>query len=314
MAEVKATAHMLHSHHIHHVSGVVRQGLGSLLLPVCMDKSVIAVQAHHATPVPDGPELIVVQIPPHVTQCAAVGVRGDYRALRGFQQVPEALVPQVGYVRHHAQTLHPSHCLTAQVRQSRVRRPGPGGQGVGLIPGQHGGADPGGCQTMQTRQVLAQGHEALHPQKGIEATGGPGLRRFRSGANQPHRRALMKFLLCAGEHHLQPLWRRGGVSPSGIPPEGLSLAGAAPQRQHQPLHPAPAQPGQMMPLQHMGLPYQTAVCHIVKKVRMGVQYHGHSSCSAPFYAVSFLSTRFFQVGKIFLVSPQFPLDFSPGFL
>ena len=47
---------------------------------------------------------------------------------------------------------------------------------------------------------------------------------------------------------------------------------AVPQGQHQPLRAAPAEAVQVPPLQHPGLPRQTAAGHVIQKIGMSVQY------------------------------------------
>ena len=79
LAEVKATGYVLHTHDIRHMGGMPGQHLRRLLLRIGVDKSMVDVHPHHTTGVPDGPELIVRQVPPDIAQSAAVGVRCNHR-------------------------------------------------------------------------------------------------------------------------------------------------------------------------------------------------------------------------------------------
>ena len=251
---------MLHPHDLRHVSRVQGQRFHALALPFPVDERIVGVEPHHAAGVPDGPQLIVRQVPGHVAKGAAVGVGGDHHAALQPHHVPEAPLVQVGHVHHYACPAHVLHCLPPQSREAVGRVAArTGGQGVFLIPGEH--AHPGtesGVAVDPVQVLPCRGH-ALHAQKGVPlpgSTGCTGLRR------RPHHRqpgALGKLGPGAVHHLRRPLCYGAAVR---LFPECLSRR-RRPQREHHALHAAPAQIIQVMPLQHVGLAPEAAPRHII---------------------------------------------------
>ena len=235
----------------------------------------MGVQAHHAAAVPDGPELLVGEVSGDAAQGAAVGVGGDHRAAGQLQDLPKAGVVQVGDVDEHPQVLHPAECLPAQRGEALPGvLGGAGGEAVVLVPGQHPHPDAQGRQAVQRLQPLPHGLHALDGQEGVELPLRPGGLRLPGRADHRQPGALGELRLGAGEHDLQP---RPGVLPAGDAlPEGLPLSPAVPQGQDQPLDPAPAEAGQVAPLQHMVLAQEAAAGHVVKQVGMSVENHSHA--------------------------------------
>ena len=279
---------MLDAHDLRHMGGVAGQHLRRLPGRVRVDEGVVDIQPHYAAGVPDGPQLVVRQVPAHIAQAAAVGVGRDDRPPGQLHHIPKAPVVQVGHVHHHPQLPHPADRPPAQQGQPLFRVvPGAGGEGVFLVPGQH--ADPGAevVIAVDAAQVLSDGGHALHGQKGIHFSVSFGPLRLLCGVDDSQPRALRELRQGAGCHFLRP--GGIGVRPGHILPEGLALCRAGPQRQNHALHAAVAQAGQMMTLQYMVLPRQTPAGHIVEQIGMTVKNHGKT----PFrvYAPSTPPTR-----------------------
>ena len=248
----------------------------------------VDIQPHHAAGVPDGPQLVVCQVPADITQCPAVGVRGNDRPPGQLHHIPEPPVVQVGHVHHHPQLPHPADGPPAQQGQALLRvAPDTGGEKVLLIPGQHPDAGSEIVIAVDAAQVLPDGSHALHGQEGVHLSVSSGPLRLLRRADNGQPRTLRELCQGADGHFLRPCGV--GIRPRYIPPEGLALRRAGPQRQHHPLHAAVAQTAQVVPLQHVVLPRQTPAGHIVEQIGMSVKNHGKTSFHV--YAPSTPPTR-----------------------
>ena len=282
LAEVEAAAHMLHPHDLRHVDGVEGQGPGGLLPGLGVDKAVEGVQPHHAAGVPDAAQLVVGQVPAHIAQGTAVGVGCDHRPGGQVHHVPEAAVVQMGHVHHHPQFSHPAHRPASRLRQPRLKiASGSGGQGIGLVPGEH--PQPGALAVVPVHAggVPADGRHALHRQEGVDLARCPGSLCLRCGVDRADLRTFRQVCPGTGKYLMGAAQIGCRILPGGVLPERLSGT-AGPDGQHQPLHAAPPQPVQMVVLQHPPLPQQAPPGHIVQQIRMRVEYHKLPPfCSVP---------------------------------
>ena len=218
---------MLHAHDLRHVGGVKGQGPGCLPFRVLVDEVVVGVYAHHASAVPDGPQLLVGEIPGDIAQAAAVGVGSGHRAAGQSQDLPKAAVVQVGHVGEDSQVLHPPEGPAAQVRQAPGGvLGGPGGKAVLLVPGEHPQPEAQGGQAVQVLRAL-QGLHALDGQEGVNFSRRPGGLRLFGCADHRQPGALGKLRLGAGEQDLQTVG--GALRPGDSFPEGLALSPAIPE-------------------------------------------------------------------------------------
>ncbi len=252
------------------MGGVAGQHGRRLLPGIRVDKVVVHIDPHYAPGIPDGPKLIVRQVPADAAQSPAVGMGGDDRPLRQLHDVPEGAVAGVGHVRDDMQPLHPPDRFPSQSRQPLVRvRPGTGRQQVFLVPGQHPDPDSPAGVLLQPLQAVPHRLHALNHQKGkgfSRRLSGPGLRR-RLHRHQPG--TLRQFRPGAGHHLLRP--------PPAVPvrmgrPEAVRL------RRHPDGQPQAADvPGpqlfQVAALQNVVLPRQTAAGHVKQQVGMSVENH-----------------------------------------
>ena len=114
------------------------QGPGGLLPGLIVDEAVEGIEPHHAAGVPDGPQLIVRQVPGHphrARQLEWEAITGPAARSTTSQKPPSfrwdtsTAIPSLP---------HPAHGPAARLRQPRLRiAPGACCQGVGLVPGEH---------------------------------------------------------------------------------------------------------------------------------------------------------------------------------
>ena len=262
LTEIESAGHVLHTHDLRHMAGVLGQCLHCLFLRLGMDEAVVHVDPHDASGIPDRAQLLIRQVAPHVAEGAAVGVGGDHRPVGQPQNIPETAVVQVGHIHCHPQRLHAADGLFPQFRQSLLRVAlGTGGQRILLVPGQHPHAGAEFRVAVDIGKVLPHGGHTLHADEGIQLSGG--FRRLRpgGGADDLQPGALCQLCPGTGEDLLRPAAVADAVLRVG--PDG----------QHHALHAAPAQPLQMAALQNPGLPCQSAAGHVKQQIGMSVQHH-----------------------------------------
>ena len=298
------------------------QHLRCLPFRVPVDETMERIDAHHAAGIPDGTELVIRQVPPHIAQRPAVGVGGDHRPMGQTDHICKAPITKVGHIHQHPTLFHPPHRLAAQIRQSLAGTgPCSGSQLILLVPGQHPHPGAGIGIAVHTGRVFSDGGHALHPQKGVEQSLGPGHFGLSRSAHQPDRSALRQFRPGTGEHLPCSPGRIRRIGPGRLLPESLPIGSTGPQGKHQSLHTAPAQPVQMPLLQHPALSPQAAAGHVIEQIGMSVK--DHFRCSPlqsflqymrlrPFLQVS--ARKCLELPNFFRISFPFPLDFSPIFL
>ena len=244
---------MFRPHHLRHMGGVERQGLHRLLPRLPVDEAVKGVDSHHTTAVPDGPQLLIRQVPGFVAQRRAVGVGGQYRPLRHLQGVPETPAVQVGDIQDHPPLPHSPYRPASQICEPPVRvAPGSGGQGVFPVPSKHPQPHAEVRVAVDALQVCADGVHALHCQKGIQLPRRPGCLRLPGGAHHRQPWTFRKFRPGRLTHDLRAPC--GALRSGNSLPERLPVTSIRPQCQYHTFHAAPAQPRQMTALQHPLLP------------------------------------------------------------
>ena len=264
--EIKAAAHVVHAHHLRHVGGVQGQTADRLLLRRLADEAGVGVQPHHAVRVPDGPELVVRQVPGRVAQRPGIGMGRDEGRGRQLRYVPEARLVQVGNVQQHPLLLKPPDrpppcggqppCLAGQ----RPRR-----QRVGLVPREHGVARAEVVILVDTGQRIARVGHALHAHERVKHPVPPRTVHLRAGAHQ---------LQCAVPGTLRPDAVHDLVGPL---PTVRVIGRVHPDDENAALCAAPAQAVQMAPPENVRLAPQPPDGHIVENIRMGIEIH----CAPP---------------------------------
>ena len=138
---------------------------------------------------------------------------------------------------------------------------GPGAQGVGLVPGQHGVAAAKVIVFVDLGQILADGGQALDALEDIDLSGFVCLHHFVVGVDDLNFIALLHLRVHAGHDLLGALHIVLVIG--GIDPDDKDAA----------LDAALAQAGQVMLAENIGLAAETAGGHVTPNIRMRVKKH-----------------------------------------
>ena len=173
------------------------KALNRLVLGIVVNEQVERIQTHDAVDIANRAQLIVGQIARCAAKRAAVGVGRNEWFLRDLDQIPEAVVVQVGNVEQHALFLHAANCLLAHVGQTVVLA----GQCaraeiVCLVPGQNAVTAAEVVVAVNPAQVLAHRCHALDADEDVDLAVGICLHHFVIGMDNPERLALGDLRLC----------------------------------------------------------------------------------------------------------------------
>jgi len=127
----------------------------------------VEVQPHHAAAVPDGPELVVGQIPPVGAYGPGVGMGRYHRAVGRLYHIPESRIRDMRHIRENMQRLHPAHEILPLFGEATFRLLTVGAaEAVGPVPHRIQQPHAPGVGQLQVPLLTVQQVGSLNAQKG----------------------------------------------------------------------------------------------------------------------------------------------------
>ena len=162
---------MFNSHDVDHMISMFCKLLDGLFCFRGMDEWSEGVQAYHTVQIPNRTKLLIGQITRNITECTAVGVRGNDRSCCNIHNIPETIFIQMRGIYKHAKLLHSLYNVFSGFCQT-ICKTGSSTctQQIFLIPGQHAMAASKIVIFVNLRYIIANGSHTFDADPDVKFT------------------------------------------------------------------------------------------------------------------------------------------------